>query len=198
MTEHPIVESIKATGKYVLMKPYEPIEEGPKFTAGLLMSAPGCIRPTPTVFMSTDEEIAATGQCELIAVYFLGDRLSGHNGIVHGGLLATLLDEALCRCGFAMLPHNVGVTAALNVRYRQPTPTNSYLLLKGVTTRVEGRKAWVDGKTYVLDPEFSGDVESLVPTMDADLLVIEPHWYEKLLGGPASRVHEQRSSQAAQ
>ncbi|KJK94344.1 hypothetical protein H633G_01725 [Metarhizium anisopliae BRIP 53284] len=85
------------------------------------------------------------GGKSLVSVVYVGEDLCGHPGIVHGGFLATMLDEGLARCCFAALPHNIGVTANLNINYRKPTPAGSYLVLRAETTKVEGRKAWVKG-----------------------------------------------------
>ena len=85
------------------------------------------------------------GGKSLISVVYVGEDLCGHPGIVHGGFLATMLDEGLARCCFGALPHNIGVTANLNINYRKPTPAGSYLVLKAETTKVDGRKAWVKG-----------------------------------------------------
>ena len=82
---------------------------------------------------------------EMVAVFYVGDDLCGHPGIVHGGLLATVLDEGLGRCCFKSLPHSIAVTANLKIDYRKPTPAGSFLVLRAQTTKVEGRKAWVKG-----------------------------------------------------
>lgn len=53
----------------------------------------------------------------------------GYKGIVHGGILAALLDEVMAK---ALAAHGIdGVTAKLEVRFRKPVPTNSRLLLRG-------------------------------------------------------------------
>ncbi|PNY25943.1 Uncharacterized protein TCAP_04115 [Tolypocladium capitatum] len=86
----------------------------------------------------------------LVSVVYVGEDLCGHPGVVHGGLLATMLDEGLAWCCFAALPHQIGVTANLNINYRKPTPAGSFLVLRAETTRVEGRKAWVKGHIELL------------------------------------------------
>jgi len=87
---------------------------------------------------------------EMVSVAHIGEDLCGHPGIVHGGMLATMLDEGLARCCFKALPHNIAVTANLNVDYRKPTPAGSFLVLRAKTTKVEGRKAWVKGHIELL------------------------------------------------
>lgn len=94
-------------------------------------------------------------------IFHLGENLCGHPGIVHGGLLATLLDEGLARCCFAALPEKVGVTASLSIEYRAPAVVNSFYVLVAETVQHEGRKAWVEGRIerLALDGEGHGEGE---------------------------------------
>lgn len=59
------------------------------FTAGALRG-PGLLAVRPVIRAKKDES-------EAWVVIHLGRALCGHEGIVHGGLMATLLDEALAR-----------------------------------------------------------------------------------------------------
>ncbi|GKT48399.1 UPF0648 protein [Colletotrichum spaethianum] len=90
------------------------------------------------------------GGKSLVSISHLGTDMCGHPGIVHGGLLATILDEGLARCCFGALPHNVGVTAKLEINYRKPVHAGTYVVLRARTMRVEGRKAWVEGQLETL------------------------------------------------
>ena len=101
---------------------------------------------------------------------YLGPALCGHPGVVHGGLLATLLDEGLARACFPALPHKVGVTASLKIDYRVPCPAGRYVVLKAQTTKVDGRKVWAKGWIELLG-EQDGDGTKLV---EAEALYIEP------------------------
>ena len=68
------------------------------------------------------------------------DSLCFYSGKVHGGLLATILDEAFAEiCSPA-------VTARLNVTYRNPTPPGSLILVEVWLAKAEGRKRWVEGR----------------------------------------------------
>lgn len=84
---------------------------------------------------------------EVVSVFWIGGSVSGWPGVAHGGLLASLLDEALARC--AMLPRKAGVvTANLDINYRAPTNTNSFYVIR--TWPVGGgstdRKAYIAGQ----------------------------------------------------
>lgn len=53
----------------------------------------------------------------------------GWRGIVHGGLLATILDEAMTRLAWKI--YGSAVTAEINVRYHQIARTGEKLLITG-------------------------------------------------------------------
>ncbi|KAG7191411.1 uncharacterized protein KQ657_003455 [Scheffersomyces spartinae] len=117
-----------------------------------------------------------------ITFFRLGDGLLGHDGIVHGGLSATLLDELTCRLAFQNYKLKKAVTANLNINYRQPVITNTFVLVKCRLLRKEGRKCWVQGTVYRInldeDPEFVESKENIL--IEAEVLVIEPKWVHQL------------------
>lgn len=103
--------------------------------------------------------------------------MCGHVGIVHGGLLATLLDEGMALCGMPALPSRIGVTARLTIDYRKPVRAGTYIVLKAEVVKVEGRKVWVKGRIEGLE-EKGGDGELLV---EAEALFIQPKYAKVLL-----------------
>lgn len=106
----------------------------------------------------------------IVMFMYLGSGICGHPGIVHGGVLATLMDEGLARCCFRLLPNKVGVTANLNINYRAPAMADSYVVLRAKTTKLEGRKAWVEARIEKLSPDEDG--AGLL--VEATALFIEP------------------------
>jgi uncharacterized protein (TIGR00369 family) len=56
----------------------------------------------------------------------------GYDGIVHGGILSALLDEATAKLAFE-LGYNA-VTAMLNVRFKNPAKVRERLIIKGEIT----------------------------------------------------------------
>lgn len=111
----------------------------------------------------------------LTQAFYLGPALAGHPGIVHGGLLATLLDEGLARCCFPALPSGVGVTANLTIDYRAPAPAGAFAALHAHTVRVEGRKAWVEGWIETVPEEEDGKTKGEpIKLVEAKALFIEP------------------------
>lgn len=162
---HPIAIELRSQPHYSESRPHLKIPEGQRshnLTAGTLMG-PGRVVVPPFVW-------SERGGKSLVSISYLGEDLCGHPGLVHGGLLATLLDEGLARCCFAALPNKVGMTANLNINYRNPTPAQGFVVLRAVTTKVEGRKAWVEGRIETLAAEG----EKPVVLAEATALFIEP------------------------
>ena len=131
---------------------------------GGTLAGPGKIVVPPYFWSEKDGK-------SMVSIFYLGTDVSGHPGIVHGGLLATMLDEGLARCCFPALPNKVGVTANLQINYRKPTAAGQFLVLRAKTIKLEGRKAWVEGWIEPLEVEGDEQPEKLV---EASALFIEP------------------------
>ncbi len=61
----------------------------------------------------------------------------GYDGIVHGGILSTLLDEAMAKLSYE-LGYNA-VTASLEIRFKKPAPILEPLFVYGEITEVKGK-----------------------------------------------------------
>lgn len=164
---HPLAVKLRAQAGMTESRPHlkiPPAMRPHNLTGGTLLGE-GKIEVPPLTFNDKDAELP-----QLVQLAYLGPALCGHPGIVHGGLLATMLDEGLARACFPALPNKVGVTASLKIDYKVPCPANSYVVLKAQTTKVEGRKAWVTGWIELLG-EGDGEGTKLVT---AEALFIEP------------------------
>ncbi|KOS46150.1 hypothetical protein ACN38_g2936 [Penicillium nordicum] len=162
---HPVAEALRADPDFTESRPHLTIPGSLRernLTAGTL-AGPGKIVVPPYVF-------SERGGKTMISLMYLGGDVCGHQGIIHGGLLATLLDEGLARCCFPALPSKVGVTANLNIDYRAPAMANQYVALRAETVKVEGRKAWVEGRIETLPI----DGTEPVVLVEAKALFIEP------------------------
>ncbi|KAK5656357.1 hypothetical protein OQA88_4737 [Cercophora sp. LCS_1] len=71
---------------------------------------------------------AGTG--EFISVVYFGTSTTGWPGVVHGGLLATLLDESCGRAAFKQWGGRSGVTANLTLEYKKATLANDFYVLR--------------------------------------------------------------------
>ena len=66
-----------------------------------------------------------------------GRQHQGWRGIVHGGILAALLDEAMAQRVRMEGVH--AVTASLQIRYRKPAPIETWLMTEGHLDAVRSR-----------------------------------------------------------
>lgn len=167
---HPIAQSLRADPSYIESRPHLRLPETVRqhsLTAGTL-AGPGRLVVPPLAFC--DDK-----QGKLVSLAFLGENLCGHVGIVHGGMLATLMDESMGRCGLAALPNRMGYTANLNVDYRKPVKAGSYVVVRAEVVKIEGRKVWVKGRIEGLgvgdgkNEKEGGDV-----LVEAEALFVEP------------------------
>ncbi|GJJ76892.1 hypothetical protein EMPS_09251 [Entomortierella parvispora] len=78
----------------------------------------------------------------IVLFMHLGRSLCGHDRIIHGGLLATLLDEATGMVALPNLPYHIGFTANLNVNYRKPVKADQFVMVKAEFENIEGRKGY--------------------------------------------------------
>jgi uncharacterized protein (TIGR00369 family) len=82
-----------------------------------------CVVCSPTNGRSLCLEFTASDDGGVEARFYCDRVFEGYSGILHGGVIASLLDGAMTNCMFA---HGTpGVTAELNVRFRQPVIVNS-------------------------------------------------------------------------
>lgn len=165
--EHPLTKSLLEDEKYIASRPHLKIPEQMRtqnLTGGTLLG-PDKIAVPPVQFSTADGTT-------FVSLQYVGSALCGHPGIVHGGLLATLLDEGLARCCFPALPNKVAVTASLKIDYKAPCMAGQIVVLKAETTKVEGRKAWVKGRLETLVDEEKG--EKPVVLTEGEALFIEP------------------------
>jgi uncharacterized protein (TIGR00369 family) len=82
--------------------------------------------------------------------YAVPEHLAGAPGIVHGGVQATLLDEAMCMTAYAKEGTPV-VTGELTVRYLSAVPTGTPLTIRG---RITERRA---GSFFIAGTIARGD-----------------------------------------
>jgi uncharacterized protein (TIGR00369 family) len=70
------------------------------------------------------------------------EHFTGHPGYLHGGVIATLLDEAMSK---SVRARNVSsVTRELHVEYLRPVPSCTPIRIEGRVVKHEGRKYWVE------------------------------------------------------
>lgn len=124
--------------------PSQPIARGPEYNTCF-----GCGADNERGLRMTFRELEP-GSVE--THYSVPDHFRGPDGIIHGGIQATLLDEILGMAVTSALgagSDNV-VTAAFSLRYKRPAPTAAEVILRARYDRADGRSHFVTGE--LLDP----------------------------------------------
>ena len=92
---------------------------------------------------------------EIVTEFTPDEHLQGFPGVLHGGVLATLLDEALSRT--ASIEGRWMMTARLEIRYRRPAPlgprlrvTSRPILSRSRMVHAEGEVRLADDPTVIL------------------------------------------------
>ena len=80
---------------------------------------------------------------EVTSEIVVSEDYAGYPGIVHGGNVAAMLDEAAGRAATTDNPNRFAVTSRLAVRYRQPVPTNQLLKVTGRFIKKRGKVSQV-------------------------------------------------------
>ena len=97
------------------------------------------------------------------ATVVVPEHFNGYPGIVHGGIVAALLDET---AGRAVLVHggddDLMVTLKLEVKYRRPTPTGEPLTVVGWVLQHAAGSARVAGQILLADGTVTAQCEAVL------------------------------------
>jgi uncharacterized protein (TIGR00369 family) len=79
-------------------------------------------------------------------VFSLPSEYEGGAGYIHGGIIATVLDEAMGKvCRFRQAR---AVTAELNIEYLRPVPADQMLRVEGYELEINGRNLYIQGEIW--------------------------------------------------
>jgi uncharacterized protein (TIGR00369 family) len=95
--------------------------------------------------------------------FTIPDEYQGYPGIVHGGIVAAILDEIAGRA--VMIEggdENLMATLRLTIRYRRPTPTQTPLTAIGQVKRMSRTKARVIGEIHLPDDTVTAECEAIL------------------------------------
>lgn len=95
-----------------------------------------------------------------VANFVPGLEHQGYNGIMHGGLVSTLLDEIMA--GYMYAKGLNAVTAKLEVRFRQPTPIGENLTISGWITGQRGKMYELAGNVVLPDGTVTAEGKAIV------------------------------------
>lgn len=111
-----------------------------------------------------------SGPGEVVANFTVTDDFQGYPGVVHGGVIASMLDEVT---GRALMdppdqPTRFMVTAQLSIRYRKPVPVGQPLRLVGHAGERKGRVAKAKGEIYAPDGSLLVEAEAVLVDIPPD------------------------------
>ena len=93
-----------------------------------------------------------TGKRTVECVYAVSEVYRGMEGVVHGGMQAVLLDEAVSMAAYIhWAPGTHTVTANLNLTYKRPVPVEEKVILRGEVTAEGERDFHVAGTIIASD-----------------------------------------------
>lgn len=101
-----------------------------------------------------------------VSRFRLDKRYTGPPGHCHGGIIATILDEAMGKVN--KLRQVVAVTAEITVNYLKPVPLNKPL-------RVESREVSVKGRRHINMAEILNKKDEVLARSQGLFIAIDPH-----------------------
>jgi uncharacterized protein (TIGR00369 family) len=101
----------------------------------------GC-GPANQTGLRLDFLLASDGS--VVSFPVVGNAFEGHPGYLHGGIIATLLDEAMSKAVRAT--GSTSMTRNIEIDYLRPVPSETPLRLEGRVVRDEPRKHWAEAR----------------------------------------------------
>jgi uncharacterized protein (TIGR00369 family) len=98
--------------------------------------------------------------------FALGKRYTGPPGHAHGGIIATILDEAMGKVN--KLRHVIALTSTITVDYLKPVPLNKPL-------RVESREVRVRGRYHTNAAQILNQKGEVLAHSKGLFIAIDPH-----------------------
>ncbi|MDR3741371.1 MAG: PaaI family thioesterase [Terracidiphilus sp.] len=89
-------------------------------------------------------EFFRAGDGTIVCPLEVSDLYEGPPGYLHGGIIATLLDEAMSKAVRSLGLR--AVTRHLEVDYRLPVPSRTALRLEGARVKSDGHKHWTEAR----------------------------------------------------
>jgi uncharacterized protein (TIGR00369 family) len=109
-----------------------------------------------------------------ICHFKLSRRYTGPPGHAHGGIIATILDEAMGKVN--RFRNVLALTSSMEIRYLKPVPLGKALIVTGYEQSVEGRK-------HINVAEISNEEGQVLARSTGTFIAIDP---EKMFPGLSS------------
>ncbi len=107
---------------------------------------------------------------EVVAEYTVPSQFQSYPGIVHGGVIAAMLDEASGRSLMGTDTDRFMYTAQLTIRYRKPVPLNRPLRILGHAGESRGRIAKARGEIFGPEGDLLAQAEAVLVDVPQETL----------------------------
>jgi acyl-coenzyme A thioesterase PaaI-like protein len=109
-----------------------------------------------------------TGPDEVMAAYTPPEHFQGYPGVLHGGIVASLLDEVGGRVVMIGDHNHFMMTAKMETRYRRPTPLGQVLTVYGRLVKRRGRLALAHAELRLPDGTVTAEAELTLADLPGD------------------------------
>jgi uncharacterized protein (TIGR00369 family) len=110
------------------------------------------------------------GRDEVVSEYTVPERYQGYPGIVHGGVLASMLDEVVGRVSMIGDAHHFMMSVKLAILYRHPVPVKTPLRVVGKIIRLRGRLGKAEGTIRLPDGTIACEATMTLADIPEELL----------------------------
>ena len=107
---------------------------------------------------------------EVTAEIAVPEQYQGYPGVVHGGIVAAMLDEVCGRSHMGGDPPRFMFTARLEIRYRKNVPVGQPLRLVGKAGASKRRTATASGAIYGPDNELLAEADAVLVNVPENVL----------------------------
>jgi uncharacterized protein (TIGR00369 family) len=111
-----------------------------------------------------------TGPDEVMAAYTPPEQFQGYPGVLHGGIVASLLDEAGGRVVMIGHHRHFMLTAKMEVKYRRPTPLGQMLTVYARLLKQRGRLALAHAELRLADGTVTAEADLTLADLPGEAL----------------------------
>ena len=99
---------------------------------------------------------------EVVVEYTVPEQFQGFPGVVHGGIVAAMLDEVTGRVHIGGFPPRFMFTARLDIRYRKNVPIGKPLRIVGHSVKNKERTAVATAQIFGPEGDVLAEAEALL------------------------------------
>jgi acyl-coenzyme A thioesterase PaaI-like protein len=107
---------------------------------------------------------------DVISELVVPEAYAGYPGMVHGGNIVAMMDEAAGRAVTGEQPNRFTVTSQLTVKYRQPVPTNQLIKVTGRLLKKRGKVSHAYGEIRNMDGELLAEADAVFVDVAEDFI----------------------------